>query len=112
MVIVILIIFFASGPFGKFIAILLGFGLFLLGKYGPMWTEKTARVEYQRIEKELQGMMTRGNMSRKEAMQSLRDEKLRREQTEAIKMQHNPAQTGVAAGVAAGLVSGLMRRGK
>jgi hypothetical protein len=113
MVVVILIIFFASGPFGKFIAVLLAIGLFLIGKYGSAWTEKTARVEYQRIEKEIQGMMNRGNMNRKEAMNALREEKLSRERTDAIRSQKGaPAQTGVAAGIAAGIVSGLFNRGK
>ena len=114
LVIVMLIIFFVTDTIGKVIVVLVGVGLFLLARYGSStWIEKTARVEYQRIEKELEGMMRRGNLSRRDAMMQLRDEKLRREQSAAIRgPQGRTAETGLTAGLTAGLVSGLLNRGK
>lgn len=115
LVIVMVIIFFVTDLTGKIIVVAVGVGLWYLARYASTtWIEKTARVEYQRIEKEVEGMMRRGELTRKEAVNSLRDEKLRREHTSAIRGQtgqsSQPAQSGLTAGLTAGLISGLMNR--
>lgn len=112
-VIVLLIIFFATDGVGKFIVILVAVGLFLLSRFGTSWIEKSARTEYQRMNKEIEGIMRSGDFSRKEALLQLRDEKLRRETNAAMRSHRGaPAETGLAAGIATGLVTGLMNRRK
>lgn len=108
--IVLLIIFFVTDGVGKFVVVLIAFGLFLLFKFGSSMVEKSARTEYQRMNREIEGIMRSGDMTGKEAVMQLRDEKLRRETNAAMRSQ--PAGTGLTAGLAAGMVSGLINRGK
>jgi hypothetical protein len=114
LVIVMIIIFFATDSLGKIIVVAVGLGLFLLMRFGAdAWISSTARVEYQRAEREIEGMRNRGDMTRKEAMKELRAEKLSREHTSAIRDQNRatPAATGLA-GFTVGVATGLMNRGK
>ena len=112
-VITTLIIFFMTDGFGKVIVVLIAAGLLLLAKFGSSWVGLSARTEYQRMEKEIEGIMRKGDLTRKEAVMQLRDEKLRREQTAALMSQRGqPAQTGLVAGTTAALVTGLINRSK
>jgi hypothetical protein len=112
-VITMVIIFFVTDGVGKVITVAVGVGMFLLVKYGSStWIEKTSRVEYQRVENEIGGMMKRGQLTRREAMIQLRDEKMRREMTSRMRPHDRNHADGLVAGATAGLVSGLMNRRK
>jgi hypothetical protein len=113
LVIVMLIVFFATDGFGKIAVVVIGAGLFAAAYYGSTsWIEKTARVEYQRTEKEIEGMMRRGNIDRSEAVKQLRKEKLSRERNAAIRGPGSqPAEAGLVAGLTSGLINALNKRG-
>ncbi len=110
-VIVLIIVFFAVGPLGKVVTVLVGVGIVLLGLFGSAFIESRARVEYQRLGKELEGMEKRG-ISKSEALLLARDERLRRETNDAVSSRSNsqPLQAGVAAGITSGLIAGLFNR--
>lgn len=112
-VITMIIIFFVTDGVGKFVVVLTAVGLLLLARYRTSWIEATARADYRRMNKEIEGIMRSGDFTRKEAVIQLRDEKLRRETNAALASQRNTTvQTGATAGIVSAVVTGLMNRGK
>lgn len=110
-IVLIMILVFIFGTTG--VKLIVGIvGALMLGAVyaSQVWVGASARVEYQRFERELKGLEARG-VDRKTAMKMHQEEVLSREKTSALRSQSpNSSFVNTAIGVGMGYGLGLLSK--